>query len=151
MSPKVFKLLTTMNLSPILIRVKASARRFNQLDNCVLPCKALYWPYTVPREILLAFYTPLQTNWLPSRKSTQQRASKFPQQPFASAARTNFLYQLTLCLIDKIFSPITYPSRGIGWLLCECESAISYYPQRFQVFNHNSPLSSIPATFWKIR
>ena len=50
-----------MNLSPILIRVKASARRINQLNNCVLPCKALCWPYTVPREILLAlaFYKPL--------------------------------------------------------------------------------------------
>ena len=151
MSPKVFKLLTTMNLSPILIRVKASARRFNQLDNCVLPCKALYWPYTVPREILLAFYTPLQTNWLPSRKSTQQRASKFPNNPSLQRRGQISSINSPYALSDKIFSPITYPSRGIGWLLCECESAISYYPQRFQVFNHNSPLSSIPATFWKIR
>ena len=23
----------------------------NQLDYCVLPCKAVYWSFTVPREI----------------------------------------------------------------------------------------------------
>ena len=35
----------------ILIRIKAAKRRFNQLDYCVLPCKAVYWSFTVPREI----------------------------------------------------------------------------------------------------
>ena len=29
----------------------AAAWRFNQLDYCVLPCKAIYWSFTVPREI----------------------------------------------------------------------------------------------------
>ena len=37
-----------------------------------------------------------------------------------SAALENFLYQPTLCLMQN-FSPITYPSKGIRWLLCECE------------------------------
>ena len=44
--------------SSILIRVKAAAWRFNQLDHYVLPCKAVYWPNKVPREIPWAFYTP---------------------------------------------------------------------------------------------
>ena len=35
----------------ILIRIKAGARRFNQLDYCVLPREAVYWSSTVPREI----------------------------------------------------------------------------------------------------
>ena len=30
---------------------RAAAWRFNQLDYCVLPCKAIYWSFTVPREI----------------------------------------------------------------------------------------------------
>ena len=47
-------------LLSVLIRVKAAAWRFNQLDNSVLPRKALYWPYLVPREILQACYAPLQ-------------------------------------------------------------------------------------------
>ena len=64
-------------LITILTRVKAAAWRFNQLNNCVLPRKALCWPYLVPRKILSAFYTPLQTNSLSSRKSTQQGANKF--------------------------------------------------------------------------
>ena len=34
----------------ILIRVKAAAWRFNQLDNCVLPCKAAYRSFTAPKE-----------------------------------------------------------------------------------------------------
>ena len=38
-------------LLSVLFRVKAAAWRFYQLDNCVLPRKALYWPYLVPREI----------------------------------------------------------------------------------------------------
>ena len=37
-----------------------------------------------------------------------------------SAALANFLYQPTLCLMQN-FSPITYPSKGIRWLLCECQ------------------------------
>ena len=36
---------------PILIRIKATAWRFNQLDYCVLPREAVYWSFTVPREI----------------------------------------------------------------------------------------------------
>ena len=36
---------------PILIRIKAAAWRFNQLDYCVLPREAVYWSFTVPREI----------------------------------------------------------------------------------------------------
>ena len=39
------------NKGPILIRIKAAAWWFNQPDNCLLPCKAVYWPYTVPRKI----------------------------------------------------------------------------------------------------
>ena len=39
-------------LLSVLIRVIAAAWRFNQLDNSVLPRKALYWPYLVLREIL---------------------------------------------------------------------------------------------------
>ena len=35
----------------ILIRIKAAALRFNQLDYCVLPREAVYWSFTVPREI----------------------------------------------------------------------------------------------------
>ena len=30
-------------------------------------------------------------------------------------------YQLTLLALCKFVSPKTYPSRGIRWLLCECE------------------------------
>ena len=37
-----------------------------------------------------------------------------------SAALPNFLFQPTLCLMQN-FSPITYPLKGIRWLLCECE------------------------------
>ena len=40
-----------LNLKAILIRIKAAALRFNQLDYCVLPRKAVYWSFTVPREI----------------------------------------------------------------------------------------------------
>ena len=111
-----------MNLSPILIRVKASARRINQLNNCVLPCKALCWPYTVPREILLAlaFYKPLQKNSFSSRKSTQQRASKFLH-PFPLQRHWQISSITSPYALCKIFSPITCPSRGIRWLLCECE------------------------------
>ena len=39
-------------LRVIHIGVEASTWSFNQLDNCVLPRKALYWPYFVPRIIL---------------------------------------------------------------------------------------------------
>ena len=42
----------------ILIRVKANAWRFNQLDNGVLPCKTVFWPYTVPSEIPWPFIRP---------------------------------------------------------------------------------------------
>ena len=35
----------------ILIRIKAAAWPFNQLDYCVLPREAVYWSSTVPREI----------------------------------------------------------------------------------------------------
>ena len=30
-------------------------------------------------------------------------------------------YQLTLLALCKFVSPISYPSRGVRWLLCECE------------------------------
>ena len=42
----------------ILIRVKAAAWRINQLDNCVLPYKAVYWPFTVSSEIPWPFIRP---------------------------------------------------------------------------------------------
>ena len=35
----------------ILIHIKAAAWRFNQLDYYVLPWEAVYWSFTVPREI----------------------------------------------------------------------------------------------------
>ena len=65
----------------ILIRIKAAAWRFSQLDYCVLPREAVYGSFTVPREIPRAFYTPQQTNSPSSRKSALQRASKFPHPP----------------------------------------------------------------------
>ena len=148
--PKGFKLLTTMNLSPILIRVKASARRINQLNNCVLPCKTLCWPYTVPREILLAlaFYKPLQKNSFSSRKSTQQRASKFLHPfPLQRHWQISSISSLTLRLVQTFFTHNLFIKRH---QVAFMRMWISYYPQGFQVFNYNSPLSSIPATFWKI-
>ena len=79
-------------LIAIFIRVKAAAWRFNQLNNCVLSRKALCWPYLVPREILSAFYSPLQTNSLSSRKSTQQGANKFySSTTLASATEAFFM------------------------------------------------------------
>ena len=109
-------------LRVIHIGVKASLWSFNQLDNCVLPRKALYWPYFVPRIILWAFYAPFQTNSPSSRRSRSKRRKRRKQvSPPASpsAALANFLYQLSLRLMQN-FSPISYPSRGIGWLLCGC-------------------------------
>ena len=50
--------------------------------------------------------------------STTGKQVSPPSSP--SAALANFLYQPTLCLMQN-FSPITYPSKGIRWLLCECE------------------------------
>ena len=47
-------------LLSVLIRVKAAAWRFNQVDNCVLPRKALCWCYLVSRETLQVYYAPLQ-------------------------------------------------------------------------------------------
>ena len=44
-------LLCECELVTILIRIKAAAWRFNQLDYCVLPREAVYWSFTVPREI----------------------------------------------------------------------------------------------------
>ena len=109
-------------LRVIHIGVKASTWSFNQLDNCVLPRKALYWPYFVPRIILKAFYAPFQTNSPFSRRSRSKRRKRSKQvSPPASpsVALANFLYQLSLRLMQN-FSPISYPSRGIGWLLCGC-------------------------------
>ena len=50
--------------------------------------------------------------------STTGKQVSPPSSP--SAALANFLYQPTLCLMQN-FSPITYPSKGTRWLLCECE------------------------------
>ena len=50
--------------------------------------------------------------------STTGKQVSPPSSP--SAALANFLYQPTLCLVQN-FSPITYPSKGIRLLLCECE------------------------------
>ena len=50
--------------------------------------------------------------------STTGKQVSPPSSP--SAALANFLYQPTLCLMQN-FSPITYPSKGIRWLLCEYE------------------------------
>ena len=61
-------------LLSVLIRVKATAWRFNQLDNCVLPRKALYWRYLVPREILQACYTPLQKLKIKQRSKLMPRS-----------------------------------------------------------------------------
>ena len=58
--------------------------------------------------------------------STTGKQVSPPSSP--SAALANFLYQPTLCLMQN-FSPITYPSRDIGWLLCECE--LVYYFNSF--------------------
>ena len=44
-------LLCECKLVTILIRIKAAVWRFNQLDYCVLPREAVYWSFTVPREI----------------------------------------------------------------------------------------------------
>ena len=58
----------------------------------MLPRKALCWPYLAPRKILSAFYTPLQTNSLSSRKSTQQGANKFySSTTLASATEAFFM------------------------------------------------------------
>ena len=54
----VFFFIVCETMFTILIRVKAAAWQFNKLDNCVLPCKAVYWPYTVPREIPWPFIRP---------------------------------------------------------------------------------------------
>ena len=63
-----------------------------------------------------------------------------------SAALANFLYQPTLCLMQN-FSPITYPSKGIRWLLCECELVtIDYvcsYARLIEIF-----LSCISRVVW---
>ena len=52
--PKIINL----NKMAILIRIKAGAWRFNQLDYCVLPWKAVYWSFTVPREFPRPFIRP---------------------------------------------------------------------------------------------
>ena len=145
-----FKLLTTMKLSPILIRVNA-ARRFYPLDNFALPCKALSWPYTDlygPQGNSLGLLYAFANKSLSSRKSTQQRASKFPNPPpLQRRWQISSISSLTLRLMQNFFTHnLSLKRHGVPFMLMW----ISYYPQGFQVFNHNSPLSSIPATFWKI-
>ena len=51
-------LLCECELVTILIRIKAAERRFNKLDYCVLPCKAVCWSCTIPRKFPRPFYTP---------------------------------------------------------------------------------------------
>ena len=56
--------------------------------------------------------------------STTGKQVSPPSSP--SAALANFLYQPTLCLMQN-FSPITYLSKGIRWLLCECKLVTIIY------------------------
>ena len=129
LSPKVFMLLTTMNLSPFLIRVKASARRINQLDNCVLPCKALYWPYTVPREILFAILYAL-ANKFALFSQVYSTTGKQVSPPFSpSAELTNFLYHLTLRLVQNFFTHnLSIKRHQVAFM----RMWISYYPKVFK-------------------
>ena len=113
--------------SSILIRVKAAAWRFNQLDNCVLPCKAVYWPKRSPGKFPGPFIRPSKQIRRLLASLLYKGQVNFPTLlPFSGAGK--FLYQLTLCLLQN-FSPITYLSRGILWLLCECE--LVYYFNSF--------------------
>ena len=72
--------------------------------------------------------------------STAGKQVSPPSSP--SAALANFLYQPTLCLMQN-FSPITYPSKSIRWLLCQCELVTinlgTNFPRKFQkkVFNRH--------------
>ena len=65
--------------------------------------------------------------------STAGKQVSPPSSP--SAALANFVYQPTLCLMQN-FSPITYPSKGIRWLICECELVTinlgTNFPRKFQ-------------------
>ena len=83
--------------------------------------------------------------------STTGKQVSPPSSP--SAALANFLYQPTLCLMQN-FSPITYPSKGIRWLLCECELVTILYEevmwvhlknvlQQFQTFKIRSHLRQL--------
>ena len=78
--------------------------------------------------------------------STTGKQVSPPSSP--SAALANFLYQPTLCLMQN-FSPITYLSKGIRWLLCECELVtISPY---FEVFTYSKFNSHIVWTERRLR
>ena len=74
--------------------------------------------------------------------STTGKQVSPPSSP--SAALANFLYQPTLCLMQN-FSPITYLSKGIRWLLCECKLVTiqSLYP--FSLFLNHLILVKMPS------
>ena len=120
---EVFFFIVCETMFTILIRVKAAAWRFNQLDDCVLPYKAVYWSFTSPGKFPRPFIRPskqirrLLASLLYNGKQVSPTCSP-------SAALANFLHQLSLCLMQN-FWPITYLSRGIGWLLCKYE--LVYY------------------------
>ena len=92
-------------LLSVLIRVKAAAWRFNQLDNCVLPLKALYWRHLVPREILQACYAPLQ------KLKIKQKSKLMPR------SEINFVVRARGAVF-KVRGPVTTSfglGRGVGW------------------------------------
>ena len=92
-------------LLSVLIRVKAAAWRFNQLDNCVLPRKALYWCYLVSRETLQAYYAPLQ------KLKIKQKSKLMPR------SEINFVVRARGAVF-KVRGPVTTSfglGRGVEW------------------------------------
>ena len=92
-------------LLSVLIRVKAAAWRFNQLDNCVLPRKALYWCYLVSRETLQAYYAPLQ------KLKIKQKSKLMPR------SEINFVVRARGAVF-KVRGPVTTSfglRRGVEW------------------------------------
>ena len=86
--------------------------------------KHFYWPYLVPREILKAFYTPLQTNLLSSRKSTPQGENKFPHPP-SLRRRWQISCVSSPCAFCKIFHEYLSIKRHRvpfmrTWIRCFC-------------------------------
>ena len=110
----------------------------------------LYGPQGNSRGLLYALANKLAV--FSQVYSTTGKQVSPPSSP--SAAMVNFLYQPTLCLMQN-FSLINYPSKGIGWLLCECElvtianllsnNILLYYLEtikRWKTFSHHAPNST---------